>query len=173
MMSLKFVTKLTTDPVTCFATLCHDLGKGETPKNEWPSHKGHEERGIQVIAEFCDRYRVPHEYRELAILVSRFHLHCHKAFELRPNTLLHTLERLDVFRQPERFEKFLLACEADAKGRTGRETIDYPEANRMREAYRIAKAVEIKPLIDQGFEGAALGAKLHQARVSALEEAFR
>ncbi len=172
MMVLSIAAKMTADPLTRFAALCHDLGKGESPPETWPSHRGHEDRGVPIIETFCKRYRVPKEYGDLAKLVSRFHLHCHRAFELKSTTLLKTLERLDAFRQPERFEKFLMACEADAKGRTGREAIPYTQANRMREALQVAKSVLIKPLMDAGLEGAALGAKLHQERAKAIEKAF-
>lgn len=172
MMVLGIATKLSEEKLTRFAALCHDLGKGESPPEMWPSHQRHEERGVPLIQAFCKRYRVPKEYGDLAKLVSRFHLHCHRVFELKPTTLLKTLERLDAFRQPERFEKFLLACEADARGRLGRDTTPYPQADRMREALQVAKAVLIKPLMDAGLEGAALGVRLHQQRARAIEKAF-
>jgi tRNA nucleotidyltransferase (CCA-adding enzyme) len=172
MMVLDMSAKLSEERLTRFAALCHDLGKGESPPEMWPSHRGHEERGVPLIQAFCKRYRVPKEYGDLAKLVSRFHLHCHRVFELKPTTLLKTLERLDAFRQPERFEKFLIACEADARGRAGLEEIPYPQAERMREALRVAKTVLVKPLMDTGLEGAALGVQLHQQRVRAIEKAF-
>jgi tRNA nucleotidyltransferase (CCA-adding enzyme) len=172
MMALGIAVKLSRERLTRFAVLCHDLGKGESPPEMWPSHHGHEERGVPLIQAFCKRYRVPKEYANLAKLVSRFHLHCHRVFELKPTTLLKTLERLDAFRQPERFEKFLIACEADARGRSGREEAPYPQADRMREALQVAKAVLIKPLMDEGLEGSALGVRLHQQRARAIEKAF-
>ncbi len=172
MMALGIAVKISEEKLTRFAVLCHDLGKGESPPDMWPSHRGHEERGVPLIQTFCKQYRVPKEYSDLAKLVSRFHLHCHRVFELKPTTLLKTLERLDAFRQPERFEKFLLACEADARGRAGREEVPYPQADRMRKALAIAKAVLIKPLIDAGLAGAALGVRLHQQRARAIEKAF-
>ena len=172
MMVLKVAAKLSQEKLIRFAALCHDLGKSESPPDLWPSHRGHEERGVPLIQAFCKRYRVPKEYSDLAKLVSRFHLHCHRVFELKSITLLKTLERLDAFRQPERFEKFLLACEADARGRLGRETTPYPQADRMREALQFAKAVFIQPLLDLGLSGAALGVRLHQQRARAIEKAF-
>lgn len=169
MMVLHIASKLSSDRLIRFAALCHDLGKGESSPETWPSHRGHEDRGVSLIQAFCKRYRVPKAYGDLAKLVSRFHLHCHRVFELKSTTLLKTLERLDAFRQPKRFEKFLIACEADAKGRTGREEISYPQAARMREALQVAKAVRIQPLIDAGLAGAALGVRLHQQRARAIE----
>lgn len=170
MMALKKAVQLTDDKMVRFAVVCHDLGKGKTPENEWPSHRGHEEEGVPLIKAFCDRYRVPNEYKELAIMVSRFHLHCHKANELRANTLLSVLEKMDAFRKPERLERFLLACEADARGRLNRESLPYPQAQKMREAYQAAKAVDVKPLIDSGLEGIKLGERLHQERVKAISK---
>ena len=173
MMALRQAALMTDDPCTRFAVLCHDLGKGQSPVHEWPSHRGHEARGVALIAAFADRYRIPKDYRDLAILTSRFHLHCHKVFELKPKTILRTLESMDAFRRPERFEQFLIACEADAKGRLGLESRDYPEAERFRMAYKIAQDVPIKPLIAEGFSGADLGEHLRMARVRALEAELR
>lgn len=172
MMVLAMASQLSNDPVVRFAALCHDLGKGVTPASGWPSHRGHEELGVPLIERFCERYRVPNQYKELAVLVSRFHLHCHRVQELRPDTLLKTLERLDAFRQPERFEKFLLACEADARGRKGLENREYPQANKMRQAYQIAKNVDLKPLIEMDLPGFKLKEKIHQKRIEAIKKYF-
>jgi tRNA nucleotidyltransferase (CCA-adding enzyme) len=170
MMVLRMACALSTDPVTRFAALCHDLGKGSTPPEHWPKHRGHEELGVPLIQAFCNRYKLPTEYKALAVLVSRYHLHCHRAFELNHNTLLNTLERLDAFRKPERFEKFLLACEADARGRLGLENKPYPQANKMRAAFRAAKNVDIRSLIEQGFTGETVKQKIHQLRVGAIKQ---
>ncbi len=168
-LALNMAAQLTQDPEVRFAVLCHDLGKGKTPKIEWPSHKGHEESGVPLIRDFCKHYRVPNNFRDLAVLVSRFHLHCHRAEELQASTLLKTLEKLDSFRKPERFEQFLLACEADAKGREGLENRSYPQADIMKRAYQAAKNVNIQDLVTQGFQGEILGQKIHQLRVNAIK----
>lgn len=171
MMALKMACHLSTDPLIRFATLCHDLGKGSTKPEDWPSHKGHEEWGVPLIQQFCKRYKLPTEYKDLAVLVSRYHLHCHKALELKPSTLLKTLEHLDVFRKPARFEQFLIACEADARGRLGFEDIAYPQADRMRLAAKAAKEVDISKIVAEGYEGAVLKNKIHQQRVRAISRA--
>lgn len=173
MMAVNIAALLSDDSQVRFAALCHDLGKGETPPSEWPSHKGHEERGVPLIEEFCDKFRLPKEYRDLAILTSRFHLHCHKVNELKSSTILKVLERLDAFRRQKRFEKFLLACEADARGRAGLEEKPYPQADKMRQAFLAAKEVSIKEFIEDGLEGEILKQRLHQARVRAIARALK
>lgn len=125
-----------------FAALVHDLGKGTTPKPRLPSHPGHETRGCKLIRGLAERLPVPRACRDLGLLVSEFHTHVHRALELRPKTLLKVLERTDAFRRPDRFEHFLLACEADARGRAGLEKRDYPQANFFRGVFEAAASVD-------------------------------
>ena len=107
MMVLSQAAKLSTDPEVRFAALTHDLGKGETPPEAWPRHIDHDKRGVKVVEALCERLKSPRSYRDLARHVARYHLRCHRAMELRPSTILKTLEVLDAFRKPYRFEKFL------------------------------------------------------------------
>lgn len=136
-MALEQVTKLTPDARVRFAVLCHDLGKGETPAHILPSHHGHEEISAVLTEALCGRLKTPREFRELAVHTARYHLHCHRAFELKPSTILKTLMALDTLRKPERFEQFLIACEADARGRLGFEDSPYPQADFLRGAQQV------------------------------------
>ncbi len=172
LMVLAQAVQLSADPSMRFAALMHDLGKGTTPPENWPSHPDHEERGVILIRELCQRYLAPRDYQELAILTSRYHTHCHRVRELKPTTLLKTLEHLDAFRRPARFQLFLLACEADARGRTQFENQPYPQRAYMETAFNAAQQVAVQPLIAQGLTGAALGNALHQARAAAIAQAL-
>ena len=127
LLCLQQATKLSDDAVVRYAVLVHDVGKGVTDKEKWPSHYGHEHLGLALIADINARLHVPKEYARLASLVCEHHTKMHRITELRPATLLKLLESLDGFRRPERVQKFLLACEADARGRTGLEDRDYPQ----------------------------------------------
>ncbi|GAA5525767.1 multifunctional CCA protein [Microbulbifer aestuariivivens] len=151
-----------------FAVLLHDLGKGITPQEVLPSHRGHEKAGLPLVKEVCRRLRVPRELTALATGVCEYHLHCHRAFELRPQTLMKMLRALDALRRPQRFEDFLLACEADARGREGLADREYPQVDYLRAVRAAAAAVSAQPLIEQGFEGAALGKALDRARIEAI-----
>jgi tRNA nucleotidyltransferase (CCA-adding enzyme) len=105
----------------------HDVGKGVTDKDKWPSHYAHESLGLPLQADISKRLHVPNEFSKIAALVCEHHTKLHRIKELRPATLLKLIEALDGFRRPERVQKFLLACEANAKGRTGLEKRDYPQ----------------------------------------------
>ena len=56
----------------------HDLGKGATPEEEWPHHYEHEQRGADMVTNFCQRFRVPNDYRDLAVITARYHGDCHR-----------------------------------------------------------------------------------------------
>ena len=172
-MVLQQACRLSTDPVVRFAALVHDLGKGTTPKHEWPRHIAHEERGVPLVKGLCLRLKVPKVFQELAVLVSRYHLHYHRAAELKPSTLLKTLVSLDAFRRPDRFEQFLLACEADARGRTGYEDRNFEQTAMMRAAMSAASKVNVKPLIDAGLQGKALADELSLRRIQAIKQVDR
>ena len=111
---------------------------------------------------------MPNDCRDLGIHAARYHTHVHRAGELRPDTMLKVLEKTDAFRRPERFAEFLLTCEADARGRTGLETRDYPQADKFRAAFAAAANVDNRELQAAGHEGAAFGEALKAARIAAI-----
>ena len=152
-----------------FACLCHDFGKALTPGFVLPGHRGHEAAGLPLVEAFCDRLKVPNDCRDLAMLVTEFHLHVHRALELRPDTLLKLFDRLDAWRKPERAEHFLQACECDARGRKGLEERDYPQLDYLRNALKAAEAVQAREVVADGFKGKAVGKELHKRRVMALK----
>lgn len=168
LMVVEQAAKLSDDPVVRFAALTHDLGKGTTPPSEWPRHIAHEQRGVALVEGLCDRLRIPNAYRELAVLVSRYHLDAHRVTELRDNTLLELLERLDAFRRAARFEQWVLACEADARGRKGLENRDYPQAAYLRQARAAAANATLDPTEREGLDGQQIAQTLRKARLAAL-----
>lgn len=170
LMVLQQAVRLGCDAPTRLAALLHDLGKGATPPELWPHHYGHERRGARLVEKMAERLRMPAQFRDLAVMSARWHTHAHKVFGLRPSTLLKLLEGCDAMRRPERFEQFLLACEADARGRTGFEGRDYPQADYLRRALATTKAVAVQPLLEKGLRGEALGQGLAKERIKALKQ---
>lgn len=168
LMALQAAVKLTHDPMTRFATLTHDLGKACTPMQEWPSHHRHDERGLAVIENLCQRLRIPTDYRKLALLVSRFHLIIHRLDELQPNTIVTLLDKTDAFRRPTLFDKLLLVCEADAQGK-GTDSV-YQQAPRWRNLLKRCEEITAQQLIKEGIQGEAIKIGLHQRRITRVKE---
>ncbi len=147
LMSLQQAVKLSDDPLIRFATLIHDLGKATTPKDILPRHIGHEERSVPLIEILCQRIKCPNDYKELSLAVAAWHTHCHRALEIKASSVLKLFLRLDAFRRPERFAQFLICCEADARGRTGFEDRDYPQANFLQNSYQVCLDVKAKEFV--------------------------
>lgn len=167
-MVLEQAARLSDDAEVRFAGLVHDLGKATTPKDILPKHTGHEERSVELVNAMSKRLQVPTSYRELACLAAEFHAHTHRAFELRPSTVLKVLNRVDVFRRPERFEKFLLVCKADSRGRTGYEDRPYPQADYFRAAAKAASEVDTSDLTEGELSGEEIGSKINERRRRAI-----
>lgn len=79
------------------------------------------------------------------------------------------LSAADALRRPERFEEFLLACEADARGRLGLESREYPQASYLRRALRIAQQVSAAQFKDTGITGRDLGIAINNERIRQLQ----
>ena len=169
MQVLEVAADLTRDTTVRFAALVHDVGKGLTPREDWPSHVGHEESGARLIERLAARLRLPTEHRELAVMVARHHARAHRVAEQRPGTVLELLELTDAFRRPERFERFLLACEADARGR-GPElrARPYPQAARLRRALAAASSVRLDPELLAREKGPVIAERMRAARIDAI-----
>jgi len=170
LLALREAVKLGGGVPARFAVLMHDLGKADTPPEKLPSHPGHEGAGVARVEALCERLRVPNHLRELAVLAARYHTHVHRAFELRADTLLKTLESCDALRRPERFRDLLLACEADARGRTGREEQPYRQRDYFTRARAAAAAALLSAEERAGLSGEQIGQELRRRRIAALEE---
>jgi tRNA nucleotidyltransferase (CCA-adding enzyme) len=174
LMALRAAARLSSDPAVRFAVLTHDLGKGTTDKALLPRHRGHEQRSVELLHGLFERLPVPRAFQKLALHVARYHGLAHRASELKPSTMLRLLVAVDAFRNRERFEAFLAACEADARGRTGLEQLPYPQADVLRAALRAAAAVTADALPRRRtLSGPEIGAALREARTVAIRDALR
>ncbi|WP_018412048.1 multifunctional CCA addition/repair protein [Methyloversatilis thermotolerans] len=158
---------------TRWALVAHDLGKGTTPQHEWPRHIAHEVRSAKLARELAERLRVPVDIADIARLVAQEHTHVHRAAELRADTMVKLLERLDVMRKPGRLADILLACEADARSRPGRDEAGYPQAAIVQAAVEAIRSVDAGAIAGEMASagkagGAAIAQAVHAARVRAV-----
>ncbi|MDF7681653.1 multifunctional CCA addition/repair protein [Enterobacteriaceae bacterium ESL0689] len=170
LMTLTIATMLSPEIDVRFAALCHDLGKGLTPKAQWPHHHGHGPAGIRLIENICHRLHVPNEIRDLARCVAEFHDLIHTLPDLSASTLIQLFDRIDAWRKPQRVEQIALTSEADMRGRAGFETRDYPQGRLLREAWQIAQSIPTQAVLAQGFKGMAIRHELTRRRIAAIEQ---
>lgn len=176
MLVLDMAAQLHAPLTVRFACLCHDFGKGTTPAEVLPRHIGHEQRSARLLQAVCDRWRVPNDCKELADVVAREHGNIHRSSDLNAAAVMRLLERCDAIRKPERFTEALLACECDARGRTGLQAQPYPQRLRLQAALDAALAVNTAPIAQaaaqQGLQGKAIGEAVTAARTQAVAQAL-
>jgi len=160
-----------------WACLTHDLGKGSTPRDQWPRHIGHEARSAKLAQALAKRLRVSSDCRELADVVAREHGHVHASGTLGAAALLRLFERCDAIRRPARFEAVLLACACDARGRTGLQDQPYGPAQRLPPLLKAALQVDTAAVAESashlGRKGPDIGEAIRAARVAQLQRLLR
>ncbi|WP_194791270.1 multifunctional CCA addition/repair protein [Pseudomonas sp. UFMG81] len=122
-------------------------------------------RGLEpaAIKALNQRFKAPRECQELAVLVGEFAERADDAPALEPPALLEMLQKFDVYRRPQRFEDFIAVCKMAAQGAA------YPQGEYLRGAAEAVRAVDVKPLIEQGLTGQQLGEALKAQRLKTLE----
>ncbi|MBL4940741.1 MAG: multifunctional CCA addition/repair protein [Colwellia sp.] len=153
-----------------FAALCHDLGKGLTQSEHWPSHRGHEKAGLPLVEKISQQLKVPNYCKQLALKVCEHHLHCHKAFQLKASTLLRIFNQLDVWRKPQEFDDFLIACKSDFLGRLNFESRPYPQEQYLKDTMLAARKINAKSFVEQGLQGVAIKEAMAKARLNAIKK---
>jgi tRNA nucleotidyltransferase (CCA-adding enzyme) len=167
-MAMDLAARMGWSPEVVFALLLHDVGKGLTPREEWPSHIRHEQRGVPVARRVCERIRAPGAWTDLALKVTGLHLRCHRLTEMKPATKFRLIEDADLLRRPEMLANFTRACEADYRGRGGFEGRDYPQAGILAAALEAALSVRARDLDTTGLKGSQIGNLLKKARIEAI-----
>lgn len=170
LMVLEQASMLSDDINVRWASLLHDLGKGLTNDELLPSHHGHEQTGEQLVIELNQRLKTPNDFKDLSRLVCIYHTHVHRAFELKPQTLLKFFNKIDLWRKPERLQQILLACKADSRGRTGFEEIDYPQMEYINEMAQACLTINAKQFVAQGIKGKAIGEAIALERHSVIKK---
>ena len=173
LLCLEQAARLSDKPEVRFAALVHDLGKALSPKDNLPHHYGHETAGLPILEAFCKRLRIPNTFRVLALQVMQYHTHCHKALELRAATLTDMLASLNVFKPQHHFPEFLLACEADAKGRPGYQELPYPQAVFLSQIAAALQGLDTSAVTHSTLQGAQIGEAIRRLRIQAVASAIQ
>lgn len=173
LMALEQAALLSPSPEVRFAALVHDLGKAASPKEFWPHHHNHEKNGLPLLEALCTRLRVPNSFKSLALKVMRHHTHSHRVTELRSATLVDMLTDLGAHKHNSPLDDFLLATEADSRGRAGFENKPYPSSDIIRKAAKAMNAVDTSAILNSDLQGAQIGEAIRRLRIKAVYEALK
>ncbi len=150
------------------ATLLHDLGKAQTPQDQWPHHPDHGLRGLPPIKAFCQRLKVPREAQDLSLLVAAHHIQLHKIEQANAAEIMSLLKALDALRRPQRMLDFIQACQFDIQGRLGHHMDTYPQGQLLRIATEVAQRADISQILNRQLKGPELSLQLDNTRIAAL-----
>ena len=89
------ISKNTKDLKIRFAGLVHDLGKGLTPKEEYPHHYAHDIKGVDVVKQFGKILGVPTVWIKCGVTSAREHMRGGIFFEMTPAKQVQLLERVE------------------------------------------------------------------------------
>lgn len=178
MMVLQQATQLSESLAVRFAALVHDLGKGITPPELWPKHHGHEAAGVPLVKSLCQRYRVPKKIEQFACKVTEYHGMIHSGLKdgqpyLKPKTYHKVLQNCGAYKDDESFTRLLIACQADARGRLGFETVDYPQLKFWQEVSQAASDVDNQAIIAQGFQGKEIAEQIEKTRINNIAQLIK
>jgi tRNA nucleotidyltransferase (CCA-adding enzyme) len=147
--------------------------KAATPVEKLPSHPGHEDAGVALVEQLAARLRVPNHLRELAVITARYHSHVHRAFELRADTVLKTLEACDALRRPERFADFPAGLRSGRAGAQGLEDRTYPQREFFHGGSDGSRCRGSDGRRTRGLTGEEIGEELRKRRRQAIEDLKR
>lgn len=78
-----------------FSALVHDLGKGVTPKEEYPHHYGHENTGAELVGQFGNNIKAPNNWIKCGKTACREHMRGGIFNKMKPSTKVDFIERVD------------------------------------------------------------------------------
>jgi tRNA nucleotidyltransferase (CCA-adding enzyme) len=164
MLVLDHAADLSQDLPLRYSALVHDLGKGVTPKKVLPRHIGHEEAGIPLVKRISKRLKVPNDWLEAAVVVTRFHLRVHRIFEMKASSIVRMFYEMDAFRKPYLVKTLALGCEADDMGKM-KEAV--PQGRYLEECFEKIKDISMEE-IPSSLTGKAIGDEIRARRVRRL-----
>ncbi|MBR6034277.1 MAG: HD domain-containing protein [Clostridia bacterium] len=138
-----------------FAALVHDIGKGETPKEEYPHHYMHEARGKEIVKKMGHRLKLPTNLIKCGQTACLEHMKGGMFYNMKPGKQVEFIERVD--KSLLKLDGLQIIVNADNNDAKDFATIGNKCLNEINGKYINKKSNTIT--------GQNFGAKLHQERV--------
>lgn len=158
--ALESAAVLTDDREVRFAALSCNLGRhNEADQAFDPS----------ALESLCERLKAPTRFRDLALLPARLQQCVDLALSLSAAELLEIIIRADALRRPQRFEQFLLACQAVNFSRCGKKPVSYPQSELLRAVLRSLRELDLSD-VPGGQQPQLIQQRIRERRIEAIRQ---
>lgn len=176
--TLAIASRLSDQKEVRFAALCHVLGKSLTESDVSTDDGAVLKEGrlyeMKKMEQLCERLKLPRRFSELARQALQYRGLIGIIKTVPAPVLLHFFDALDLWRKPYRLEQLILVSEADESAKKGViKKKPSSQADYIREAFKIARAVLVKDIIDDGFKKTAIKKELQHRRQQVLDQWMR
>lgn len=167
MMVLDYASNQTQDLQIRYSALVHDLGKGITPKEEYPHHYNHEINGVDVVRKFSNRIGVPTIWEKCGKTACREHMRGGIFYKMKPSTKVDFIER--VSKSQLGLEGLQIVVNADklSSRNVDEKNIDFKSIGEECLNQINGKYIQDKFNIKQGIE---FGNKLREERIKWMKQ---
>lgn len=145
-----------------FSALVHDLGKGLTPKEEYPHHYGHEIKGVELVTKFGNRIKTPTRWINSGKVACREHMRGGIFYKMKPSKKVEFIERvaksslglhgLQIVVYSDKLSSRNVYSGSIDFETIGKECLEAVNGNLIKKKYNIQEGIEF-------------GNKLHQERI--------
>ena len=154
-----------------FSALVHDLGKGVTPKEEYPHHYGHENSGAELVCKFGKKMKLPNNWIKCGKTACREHMRGGIFYKMKPSTKVEFIERVDKSLLGLDGLQIIVICDKTSGGRPNNKddiSFEYVGKKCLNEinGQYIQNKYGLKP-------GIQFGNKLHEERINWMKNYFK
>lgn len=167
MLALKFATAITENEEIRFSALVHDLGKGLTPKEEYPHHYGHDIKGKSEVIKFGERLKMPKSWISCGITAATEHMLGGIFYKMKSNKQVDFIERISKTRLGLEGLEIVVESDRNCRG-TRKEHVEFAEIGKKLISKVNGKSVLAR--FPNTKDGIQLKDKIHQERIEYLKE---
>ena len=150
-----------------FSALVHDLGKGLTPKEEYPHHYGHENTGVQLVEKLGNKINAPNNWIKCGKTSCKEHMRGGIFYKMKPSKKVDFIERVDKTLLGLEGLQIVVISDKTSGGRpTEKEYINFEKIGKKCLSQITGEYIKNKYSLEQGIE---LGNKLHEERIKWMQ----
>lgn len=168
MAALDKCATLTDDVKIRYSVLVHDLGKGLTPKEEYPHHYGHDIKGVPEVHKLSSRLKVPKEWEDFGKVSAKEHMTGGIFYKMTPAKQVSFIERISKARIGLEGMEIVVESDKNCRGydreivrfaKLGNYLIQSINGNLVKSKFKISDGIKLRE-------------KIHEQRIALLKELY-